>query len=217
MARIEAHARALVAATLGTTPPDGSSSPRPSPVPPAGPGPGPHQAPPLAPPFAATSGSVPPTPRAHASARAGRDVVRAEGLPRPEAAPAAPSSPYGPIGEKLLTLLRSTFRLESFRPRQEVVCRAVAGGRDVLLVMPTGAGKSLCYQLPGLARGGTTLVVSPLIALMEDQAAQPERRGPVPGGSPPRAPPPRGPRPAAAPPAAGPRSSPTAPGRRGGP
>ena len=70
------------------------------------------------------------------------------------------------------TLLREAFRLQSFRPYQEAVCRAVAEGRDVLLVMPTGAGKSLCYQLPGLARGGTTLVVSPLIALMEDQVAK---------------------------------------------
>ncbi len=50
-------------------------------------------------------------------------------------------------------------------------------GRDALLVMPTGAGKSLCYQLPGLARGGTTLVVSPLIALMEDQYAKLRERG----------------------------------------
>jgi DNA topoisomerase-3 len=69
-------------------------------------------------------------------------------------------------------LLRATFRLPSFRPYQEAVCRAVVEGTDVLLVMPTGAGKSLCYQLPGLARGGTTLVVSPLIALMEDQVAK---------------------------------------------
>jgi DNA topoisomerase-3 len=72
----------------------------------------------------------------------------------------------------LPSLLQSTFRLQSFRPYQEAVCQAVVEGRDVLLVMPTGAGKSLCYQLPGMARGGTTLVVSPLIALMEDQVAK---------------------------------------------
>jgi RecQ family ATP-dependent DNA helicase len=69
-------------------------------------------------------------------------------------------------------LLQSVFGFSSFRRYQEAVCRAAANGADVLLVMPTGAGKSLCYQLPGLARGGTTLVVSPLIALMEDQVAK---------------------------------------------
>jgi DNA topoisomerase-3 len=65
--------------------------------------------------------------------------------------------------------MRDSFGHDAFRPLQEEVCRAVTGGSDALLVMPTGAGKSLCYQLPGLARGGTTLVLSPLIALMEDQ------------------------------------------------
>ena len=69
-------------------------------------------------------------------------------------------------------LLRTRFRLDRFRPVQEPVCEAIAAGRDVLVVMPTGAGKSLCYQLPGLARQGTTLVISPLIALMEDQVAK---------------------------------------------
>jgi DNA topoisomerase-3 len=69
----------------------------------------------------------------------------------------------------LETLLREGFGFSGFRPYQEAVCRAATAGKDVLLVMPTGAGKSLCYQLPGLARGGTTLVVSPLIALIEDQ------------------------------------------------
>jgi ATP-dependent DNA helicase RecQ len=72
----------------------------------------------------------------------------------------------------LVALLRTTFGFPGFRENQEEVCRAVAGGRDALLVMPTGAGKSLCYQLPALARGGPALVVSPLIALMDDQSAR---------------------------------------------
>ncbi|MFT3772708.1 MAG: RecQ family ATP-dependent DNA helicase [Minicystis sp.] len=69
----------------------------------------------------------------------------------------------------LRALLKRAFGFDAFRPYQEAVCRAATDGHDLLLVMPTGAGKSLCYQLPGLARGGTTLVISPLIALMEDQ------------------------------------------------
>jgi ATP-dependent DNA helicase RecQ len=70
----------------------------------------------------------------------------------------------------LTSLLHQTFGFASFRANQEAVCRAATDGRDVLLVMPTGAGKSLCYQLPAIARGGTALVISPLIALMDDQA-----------------------------------------------
>ena len=70
----------------------------------------------------------------------------------------------------LTRLLHSTFGFRAFRVNQEAVCTAATSGRDVLLVMPTGAGKSLCYQLPAIARGGTALVVSPLIALMDDQA-----------------------------------------------
>ncbi len=72
----------------------------------------------------------------------------------------------------LTSLLHKTFGHESFRANQEAVCRAATDGRDVLLVMPTGAGKSLCYQLPAIARGGTALVISPLIALMDDQATK---------------------------------------------
>jgi ATP-dependent DNA helicase RecQ len=72
----------------------------------------------------------------------------------------------------LTSLLHQTFGHESFRANQEAVCRAATDGRDVLLVMPTGAGKSLCYQLPAIARGGTALVISPLIALMDDQATK---------------------------------------------
>ncbi len=79
--------------------------------------------------------------------------------------------------ESLHDILNRRFGFSDFRPFQLDACRAAAEGRDVLLVMPTGAGKSLCYQLPGIARSGTTLVVSPLIALMEDQVAALNRRG----------------------------------------
>jgi ATP-dependent DNA helicase RecQ len=72
--------------------------------------------------------------------------------------------------DELAKLLRSVFGFAHFRANQEAVCRAAIAGRDLLLVMPTGAGKSLCYQLPAIARGGTALVISPLIALMDDQA-----------------------------------------------
>src|SRR5665213_1321027 len=75
-------------------------------------------------------------------------------------------------GDSLEDILKSAFGFASFRPNQEAVCRAAIEGKDDLLVMPTGSGKSLCYQLPGLALGGTTLVISPLIALMEDQFAK---------------------------------------------
>ncbi len=86
--------------------------------------------------------------------------------------------PVHPVSACSLEHILSTrFGFSSFRPNQEEVCRAAIDGRDVLLVMPTGAGKSLCYQLPGVARGGTTLVVSPLIALMEDQVAKLNERG----------------------------------------
>jgi DNA topoisomerase III len=90
--------------------------------------------------------------------------------PAGERPPAPARTPTPP--DRLLDLLKASFRLPSFRPYQEDVCREITLGKDVLLVMPTGAGKSLCYQLPGLARAGTTLVVSPLIALMEDQVAK---------------------------------------------
>ena len=65
--------------------------------------------------------------------------------------------------------LKSVFGFDTFRPGQEAVIQAVMAGRDCLAVMPTGAGKSLTYQLPARLLGGTTLVISPLIALMKDQ------------------------------------------------
>ena len=68
--------------------------------------------------------------------------------------------------------LRTTFGFEAFRPGQAEIVSAVLDGRDVLAVMPTGSGKSLCYQLPALLRDSLTIVVSPLIALMRNQVAQ---------------------------------------------
>ena len=88
--------------------------------------------------------------------------MAAEVLPFPQAADS----------RSLTDLLHQAFGFSAFRDHQEEVCRAAVDGHDLLLVMPTGSGKSLCYQLPAIARGGTALVVSPLIALIEDQCAK---------------------------------------------
>jgi ATP-dependent DNA helicase RecQ len=78
---------------------------------------------------------------------------------------------------KLRNLLRRTFRLQRLRPGQRAVIESVLAGQDTLAIMPSGAGKSLCYQLPTLQMRGTTVVVSPLIALMKDQSDKLEERG----------------------------------------
>ena len=74
-------------------------------------------------------------------------------------------------------LLQQVFRLPQFRPRQREVIQDVLAGNDVVCVMPTGAGKSLCFQLPALLLKGLTVVVSPLISLMADQVHQLEALG----------------------------------------
>ena len=70
---------------------------------------------------------------------------------------------------ELLPLLKRYFGFTSFRPLQEEIIRDSLAGKDIFALLPTGGGKSLCFQLPALARDGLTVVVSPLIALMKDQ------------------------------------------------
>ena len=73
-------------------------------------------------------------------------------------------------------LLHQHFGYSSFRPAQKEVVRSVLAGSDVLAVLPTGGGKSVCFQVPALALEGFTIVVSPLVSLMQDQVAAARRR-----------------------------------------
>ena len=74
-----------------------------------------------------------------------------------------------PWTDDLESKLVSVFHLETLRPMQRQTMNATLSKEDALLVMPTGGGKSLCFQLPAVVSGGVTLVVSPLVSLMEDQ------------------------------------------------
>ena len=83
----------------------------------------------------------------------------------------------GTVTPDLTADLERLFGFPGFRPGQLDAVEGTMAGRDVLAIMPTGSGKSLCYQLPALLDRGVTLVVSPLIALMQDQCAALRARG----------------------------------------
>jgi ATP-dependent DNA helicase RecQ len=89
----------------------------------------------------------------------------------------SPGPRDAPAIEQAAAVLRERFGHPAFRPGQAPIVAAMAAGRDVLAVLPTGAGKSVCYQVPALLSPRPTLVVSPLIALMEDQVAALETKG----------------------------------------
>ena len=78
-------------------------------------------------------------------------------------------TPTSPLPDRVHQLLHERFGYQDFRPGQAAIIDALLQGQHVLTVMPTGSGKSLCYQLPALLNEGCTLVISPLIALMKDQ------------------------------------------------
>src|SRR3954451_23895514 len=84
----------------------------------------------------------------------------------------------GRMDRELDRALRETFGFPEFRRGQREACAAALAGRDVLVVMPTGSGKSLCYQLPALLDERLTIVVSPLVALMHDQVSALDQRAP---------------------------------------
>src|SRR5262245_63094315 len=81
------------------------------------------------------------------------------------------------LSHRAYALLHERFGHQDFRPSQAAIIGALLQGQNVLVVMPTGSGKSLCYQLPALLHDGCTLVISPLIALMKDQVDSLQERG----------------------------------------
>jgi ATP-dependent DNA helicase RecQ len=81
------------------------------------------------------------------------------------------------VAKSIHQLLKSHWGFDSFRSKQQDIIESVLAGKDTLALLPTGGGKSVCFQIPGLYLGGCTLVVSPLIALMKDQVRQLKKLG----------------------------------------
>ena len=126
----------------------------------------PTAAPPAPPPSApTTAGDRPRRPRRRRRKRTGPPA----GGPHATAAPAPVPSLPPEQAQKIRDVLKNVFGFEAFRGVQEAVIARMIAGKDAMAVMPTGSGKSLCYQVPGIALEGTALILSPLIALMKDQ------------------------------------------------
>jgi ATP-dependent DNA helicase RecQ len=113
----------------------------------------------------------------HLLPRTSEKVARAPVIAVEEEIVAQPTEPPSPALEKALEKLRQVFGFKGLRPGQAEILESVLAGRDTLTVLPTGAGKSLLYQLPSLVLEGPTLVVSPLLALIEDQVTKLQKLG----------------------------------------